>query len=118
MHYRSESSDVADHFNRTRWVQLARMSALALGVLATLAPNIGRANPQTELPPAMESTSPDAGAPPMSQSGGGDVSYFSQDLGTLVRLRYNTNSYGQDGTGNFDIGTMEMVTMDGSAAFF
>ena len=36
----------------------------------------------------MESASADAGAPPMSQSGGGDVNYFSQDLGTILRLQY------------------------------
>jgi hypothetical protein len=60
----------------------------------------------------------DAGAPPMSESGGGDLNFFSQDLGTILRLRYNTQSYGQDGTGNFDIGTMQVVTMDDTAAFF
>ena len=52
----------------------------------------------------------------MAQSG--NVSFFSQDLGTILRLRYNTESYGQDGQGNFDIGTMQVVTMDDSAAFF
>ena len=35
----------------------------------------------------------------MMQSGGGDLSYFSQDLSTILRLRYSTQSYGQDGTG-------------------
>ncbi|MCC7475806.1 MAG: hypothetical protein IT425_10445 [Pirellulales bacterium] len=58
----------------------------------------------------------DPSAPPISQSG--NVSFFSQDLGALLRLRYNTESYGQDGQGNFDIGTMQVITMDDSAAIF
>jgi hypothetical protein len=57
----------------------------------------------------------DPGAPPTAQSG--DVQFFSQDLGTILRLRYNTVSYGQDGSGNFDIGTMQVVTMEDSAVF-
>jgi hypothetical protein len=69
------------------------------------------------MPPAMESGA-DASAPPMMQSGGGDVAYFSQNLDTLVRLRYSTESYGQDGTGNFDIGTMKLITFEDTAAFF
>ncbi len=58
-----------------------------------------------------------SGAPPISQSGSGDIDFFSQDLGTVLRLRYNTENYGQDGTGNFDIGTMQVVTMEDTAAF-
>ena len=52
----------------------------------------------------------------MTQSG--DVSFFSQDLGTILRLAFRTESYGQDGTGNFDIGTFQVVTMDDTSAFF
>ena len=58
----------------------------------------------------------DPSTPPMSQSC--DVNYFSQDLGTVLRLRYNTESYGQDGRGNFDLGTMQVISMDDSAAIF
>ncbi len=116
MHYRSEILRAAIQFGRTRHVQLAR--ALAPSFAAALSVLACQANAQTVLPPAMDATSADPGAPPTSQSGGGDINYFSQDLGTIVRLRYNTNSYGQDGTGNFDIGTMQVVTMDDTAAFF
>ncbi len=56
-------------------------------------------------------------APPMSMSEAGDVGYFSQDLGTILRLRFSTESYGQDGNGNFDIGSMQVVTMDDTEAF-
>lgn len=118
MHYRSELLGVANHIHRTRRVRAAVVRAAALALVAALALFIDRANAQNALPPAMESASPDAGAPPMSQSGGGDLSYFSQNLGTILRLRYNTNSYGQDGTGNFDIGTMQIATMGDTAAFF
>ena len=73
-----------------------------------------RAQNDVVMPPA-EPVASDNGAPPMTSSG--DVSFFSQDLGTLLRLRYNTESYGQDGQGNFDIGSMQVVTMDDAAAF-
>ena len=58
----------------------------------------------------------DASAPPMAESG--NVNFFSQDLGTVLRLRYNTESYGQDAQGNVDIGTMQVITMDDRAALF
>lgn len=64
--------------------------------------------------PAMEDAF-EAGAPVM-ESGGGD--FFSQDLGTLLRLRYNTESYGQDRRGNFDIGTMQVQSFEDAIAFF
>lgn len=66
---------------------------------------------------AMESAAApgtDPGAPPVAESG--NVNFFSQDLGSLVRLRYNTESYGQDGQGNFDIGSMQVITMEDTAA--
>src|SRR3954453_10596765 len=118
MHYRSEHSGVANRFRRTGREKPALLRALALALIPLLALSIGRATAQNALPPAMDSVSPDAGAPPMSQSGGGDLNYFSQDLGTILRLRYSTQSYGQDGTGNFDVGTMKIVTMEDTAAFF
>lgn len=86
------------------------IAALAVSVLALpsglLAQNV-----------AMESSAApgtDPGAPPVAESG--NVNFFSQDLGTLLRLRYNTESYGQDGQGNFDIGSMQVITMEDSAA--
>lgn len=56
----------------------------------------------------------DPSAPPVCESG--NVNFFSQDLGTMLRLRYNTESYGQDGQGNFDIGSMQVITMEDTAA--
>lgn len=64
--------------------------------------------------PAMEDAF-EAGAPAM-EMGGGD--FFSQELGTLLRLRYNTESYGQDRRGNFDIGTMQVQNFEDAIAFF
>jgi hypothetical protein len=120
MHYRSESLGATNHSHRTRRVQRTFVRAFALTLVGALAASvfIERANAQSAMPPAMDSVSPDAGAPPMSQSGGGDIGYFSQDLSSIVRLRYSTQSYGQDGTGNFDLGTFQIVTMDDTAAFF
>jgi hypothetical protein len=65
----------------------------------------------TDAPPMV-----DNGALPMTLAGEGD--YFSQDLGTIFRLRYNTESYGQYGRGNFSIGTMPVWSFDDSIAFF
>src|SRR4051812_40456526 len=122
MHYRSENSGVANDFNRTCRMRPVLVSATALAVVTVFTLFGARATAQTALPPAlppaMESATPDAGAPPMSQSGGGEMNFFSQDLGTIFRLRYNTPGMGQDGTGNFDIGTMEVVTMGDTSAFF
>ena len=53
---------------------------------------------------------------PTTEMGGGD--FFSQDLGTLLRLRYNTKSYGQDRRGNLDIGTMRVASFEDAIAFF
>ena len=118
MHYRSEYSGVAKHSGCTGRANPALVRAAAIAMAAALTLFVGSATAQNTLPPAMDSVSPDAGAPPMSQSGGGDLNYFSQDLGTILRLRYSTQSYGQDGTGNFDLGTMQVVTMGDTAAFF
>lgn len=54
--------------------------------------------------------------PPTSEYGGAD--FFSQDLGSLVRIRYNTQSYGQDQRGNLDIGTMRVVNFEDAITFF
>lgn len=54
--------------------------------------------------------------PPMSDYGGGD--FFSQELGSLLRIRYNTESYGQDEHGNLDIGTMKVWNFDDAITFF
>ncbi|MFO0788108.1 MAG: hypothetical protein U0805_01535 [Pirellulales bacterium] len=71
---------------------------------------------------AQNVTMPPAEAPAMDVGGGapvtdyGAVNFFSQDLGTVLRLRYNTESYGQDQRGNFDIGSMQVFTFDDTAA--
>lgn len=55
----------------------------------------------------------DAG-PPQSYASGG--SFFNQQLNTHLRVRYNSQSYGQ-GEGNFDIGTMKLFDL-GDASMF
>lgn len=65
--------------------------------------------------PLVQVDGADSGAP-MSNMGGGD--FFSQELGTILRLRYNTENYGQDEHGNFDIGTMQVTNFDDAIAFF
>lgn len=52
--------------------------------------------------------------PPQYASGGG--SFFNQQLNTHLRVRYNSQSYGQ-GEGNFDIGTMKIFDL-GDASMF
>ncbi len=76
----------------------------------------GLAVGQELVPPGTEPLGMDPGAAPVTHMG--DASFFSQDLGTIVRLRYNTESYGQDHHGNFDVGTMQVITLDGSSVFF
>lgn len=119
MHDRPTSISAAIRCYRTRWGREVEGAARPLALVAALLVLVGRASAQETLPLPMNSTpamgATDPGAPPMSQSG--DVSFFSQDLGTILRLRYNTESYGQDHTGNFDIGTMQVVTMDDTAVF-
>jgi hypothetical protein len=66
--------------------------------------------------PEMEPSVVDSGAAPYTEYGEG--SYFSQDLGTTLRLRYATEAFGQIDRGSFNIGTMQVVTFDDSAAFF
>lgn len=63
----------------------------------------------------MDSDAFAAGAPAIEMGGG---NFFSQELGTLLRLRYNTESYGQDRRGNLDIGTMRVANFEDAIAFF
>lgn len=106
---------------RTRAGQRAHLSLRALVCFAAAIAwsNGGAAQdiipPGADLPPAMGAAGVDPGMPPVTQSG--DVSFFSQDLGTILRLQFRTESYGQDGNGNFDIGTMQVVTLDDTSAF-
>ncbi len=120
MHDSSEHNWAASRAGRTRWGRTREVCVRALAWFAAIHVLVGLTGnviAQDALPPAMNATGADPGAPPVAQSGGGDVDFFSQDLGTILRLRYNTNSYGQDGVGNLDIGTMQVVTMDDTAAF-
>jgi hypothetical protein len=69
------------------------------------------------LMPNLGPMSADPGAPPATETGGGY--FFAQDLGTMLRVAYDTESYGQDmETGDLDIGTMQMHNFDSSAVFF
>jgi hypothetical protein len=43
-------------------------------------------------------------------------SFFSPELGTHLRVRYNTESYGQN-EGNFNIGTMKLFDLGDAASF-
>src|SRR5262245_45071592 len=123
MHYGSESlrarsKSVPAHCARTRCY---RVHSLALALCAALILCVGPTHnvlAQETLPPAMEAAMNDASAPPITQSGGGNVNFFSQDLGTIFRMRYNTESYGQDGQGNFSLGTMQVLAFDDATTFF
>ncbi|TWT48688.1 beta strand repeat-containing protein [Botrimarina hoheduenensis] len=55
------------------------------------------------------------GGGPMSVSSGG--SYFNPTLGSHIRARYNTRSYGQE-DGNLDLGTMGLWEMADGFGFF
>ena len=52
--------------------------------------------------------------PPMSAVGSGG--YFNPTIGSHIRARYNTRSYGQQ-EGTFDLGTMRLMELDGGFAF-
>jgi hypothetical protein len=94
----------------SRCPSLARWAACAAVLMIA-----GAARSQ-EMMPGMDSVV-DPGAPPMTDFGGGD--FFSQDLGTTLRVRYNTESYGQhgDGHGNLDIGTMQVANFEDAVVF-
>jgi len=111
-----ESLSVAIRSRRPRGGQRCQSITKAVAFLcASLALTCGVLAQNMAMTDAMSDAS-DASAPPMSDSG--NVSFFSQDLGTVLRLRYNTESYGQYNQGNVDIGTMQVVTMDDRAALF
>lgn len=120
MHDRSETFRAATNLVSTNCARTAHALTYALVILAAVGAfnaSVETACAQETLPPAMEAAMNDASAPPMTQSGGGNVNFFSQDLGTIFRMRYNTESYGQDGQGNFSLGTMQVVTLDDTSAF-
>lgn len=102
--------------SRPRCGQRGRFGAQAiLSLIAVLALSCGAIAQNMAMPDAVPNGI-DASAPPMVESG--NVNFFSQDLGTVLRLRYNTESYGQNNQGNVDIGTMQVITMDDRAALF
>ena len=116
MHNRPERLCAAIGCNRTRRGRYGLVVAKTFLVVAISFALVGVAMAEMmSMPPAEMPAAGDPGAPPMSQSG--DVSFFSQDLGTILRLRDSTESYGQDKQGNFDIGSMQVITMEDSTAF-
>ncbi len=102
----------ANRFIRSRRGQIGKTCALLALTAATMFVATHRAFAQNMVMPAAEPGSGDNGATPMSASG--DVSFFSQDLGTILRLRYSTESYGQQ-EGNFDVGSMQVISFDDAA---
>ncbi len=95
------------------WRRCARHLLAASCALVLLA-SAASAQESIEMP-AMDGDAFDSGAP-MTDMGGGE--YFSQELGTLLRLRYSTQSYGQDRRGNFDLGTMRITNFEDAIGFF
>ena len=110
MPYRPECRSAAIRCDRIRRGHRSRFGVQAFASIAALLALSCGAFAQNMAMPDAATHGIDPGAAPMTQSG--DVNFFSQDLGTILRLRYNTESYGQDVEGNFDIGTMQVVTMD------
>jgi hypothetical protein len=84
-------------------------------IFMTLALAGGAVAQDGEMMPGFDPIDVGATAPPMMVSEQG--SFFSQDLGTVLRVRYNTESYGQNDHGNLDIGTMQVFNFDRSIAF-
>jgi hypothetical protein len=100
---------------RLRLVRRKRSARVSVAiVVAMLASCAARAG---EMMPGMGSMVADPGAPPTTEMGGGSY-FFAQDLGTMLRVGYDTESYGQDAdTGTLNIGTMQMLNFDDSAVF-
>lgn len=115
MHHCPESFGAAIDAYRGRSGRHRRFCARAVVILIASFAFVCGAAAQNVMVPAAGPDPMDASAAPMSQYG--NVSFFSQDLGTVLRLRYNTESYGQDRQGNFDIGSMQVVTFEDAAAF-
>jgi hypothetical protein len=96
-----------------RLTPVAGIAAVALVWLASqCAP--GATAQEPGLLPALEPGELSEG-PPVTQVGGG--SFYSQELGTLLRVRYNTESYGQDHNGNLDIGSMQVFNFNDAITF-
>lgn len=110
----SDRNNIFANTIRRFWQRPCRVSRVA-AVWAVLALACAASATDPGLPPAMD---PSAFGPEIPQSYFGGGGFFSQDLGTLLRLRYNTASYGQDEEGNLDIGTMQVVNFEDAAAFF
>lgn len=62
----------------------------------------------------LDPTMQGAGGPPMQYDY--NNSFFSPELGAHLRVRYNTESYGQN-EGNFNIGSMRLFDLGDAAAF-
>ncbi len=68
--------------------------------------------------PALEPGELVEGAPPAAPTANmGSAAYFSQELGSLLRVRYNTESYGQEQRGNLDIGSMQVFNYEDAITF-
>ncbi len=67
-----------------------------------------------EIAPPIASEYGGASAPATSYSGGGG--FYSQQLGAHLRVRYNTESYGQN-EGNLNIGSMKLFDLGDASAF-
>ncbi len=88
---------------------------LAWGLLAVaLAFSLISIAAAQEIAPPIAGDYGSEGAPVGSHSGSGG--YYSQSLGAHLRVRYNTESYGQN-EGNLDIGSMKLFDYGDAAAF-
>lgn len=95
----------------------ARKVPIVWLALASIGMFVGSSAAQSfETAPLVEQDMLDSGIPPASQYGAGN--FFSQDLGTTLRVRYNTRSYGQNHEGNLDIGTFQAINYADSIIFF
>ncbi|MEX2315763.1 MAG: hypothetical protein WD669_01335 [Pirellulales bacterium] len=87
-----------------------------MAVIALLAFASTSAAQDGAMMPGMDPNEVGSTAPPLTTYGDGN--FFSQELGTLLRIRYNTESYGQHSNGNLDIGTMQVASLQDAVAFF
>jgi hypothetical protein len=110
LHSRADQQKLSGVGRPGLWLSSALVAGLSLFVMSSFA--AAQAGGDT---PLVQADGADGGAP-VTNMGGGD--FFSQELGTIFRLRYSTESYGQDEQGNFDIGTMQVTNFDDATAFF
>ena len=117
MHDRRDSNRFASHARQHRRRQRGQLIGMgaAMGIMVTSIFSGFAAAQDMTMPPPADFGMYDAGAPPVTSMGGG--SFYSQDLGSLVRVRYNSQSYGQDSHGNVDIGSMQVVSFEDAIAF-